>query len=205
MGPRGPASSLGTGRVGNMTRTGGPRTWRKRLRSIPRRWPFPDVPAALVLFAAYAVAFLIDEPLRRYTEANMNRALNKNQDKDKQMVRKVYERLVGGAAKVLENWPHEQVATRAEISGRLDNPQVSVVESSFAWSKTPSSRQLSPGSSRRPGRCPPRREHHESRHSAHRHGGRRGSDTLRSDSGDWAQPLHGREQEVHSALGKHAG
>jgi hypothetical protein len=111
-----------------MTRTGGPRTWRKRLRSIPRRWLFLDVPAALVLFAAYAVAFLIDEPLRRYTEENMNRALNKNQDKNKPMVRKVYERLVGGAAKVLENRPHEQVATRAEISGRLDNPQVSVVD-----------------------------------------------------------------------------
>jgi Domain of Unknown Function (DUF748) len=53
---------------------------------------------------------------------------DKDQDKDKPIVRKVYERLVGGVAKVLENRPHEQVATRAEISGRLDNPQVSVVD-----------------------------------------------------------------------------
>jgi Domain of Unknown Function (DUF748) len=58
-----------------MTRRRGPTTWRKRWRSVPRRWLFLGVPAALVLFAAYAVAFLIDEPLRRYTEANMNRAL----------------------------------------------------------------------------------------------------------------------------------
>ena len=49
--------------------------WRKRLPRISRRWLFIGVPAALVLFAAYAVAFLLDEPLRRYTEANMNRAL----------------------------------------------------------------------------------------------------------------------------------
>jgi Domain of Unknown Function (DUF748) len=58
-----------------MTRGHGPRTWRNRLRRVPRRWLFFGVPAALVLFAVYAVAFLIDEPLRRYTEANMNRAL----------------------------------------------------------------------------------------------------------------------------------
>lgn len=73
-----------------MTRGHGPRTWRKRLQGIPRRWLFLGVPAALV--------------------------------------RKVYERVVGGVAKVLENRLDEQVATRVEISGRIDNPQVSVVD-----------------------------------------------------------------------------
>ena len=33
------------------------------------------MPLAIVLVIAYAIAFLIDEPLRRYTEAKMNRAL----------------------------------------------------------------------------------------------------------------------------------
>lgn len=50
------------------------------------------------------------------------------QDQDKTVMRKVYERVVGGVAKILENRPHEDVATRAEVSGRLDNPQVSYME-----------------------------------------------------------------------------
>lgn len=50
------------------------------------------------------------------------------QDKDKTVMRKVYERVVGGVAKILENRPHEDVATRAEVSGRLDDPQVNYLE-----------------------------------------------------------------------------
>lgn len=52
--------------------------WRSRLSRLGRNrrlWIFIGVPLAVILFIAYAVAFLIDEPLRRYTEANMNRAL----------------------------------------------------------------------------------------------------------------------------------
>jgi hypothetical protein len=52
--------------------------WRSRLSRLGRSrrlWIFVGVPLAIILFIAYAVAFLIDEPLRRYTEAKMNRAL----------------------------------------------------------------------------------------------------------------------------------
>ena len=52
--------------------------WRSRLARVGRHrrlWIFVGVPLAIILFIAYAVAFLIDEPLRRYTEAKMNRAL----------------------------------------------------------------------------------------------------------------------------------
>lgn len=52
--------------------------WRSRLSRLGRSrrlWIFIGVPLAVILFIAYAVAFLIDEPLRRYTEAKMNRAL----------------------------------------------------------------------------------------------------------------------------------
>jgi hypothetical protein len=45
------------------------------LHGIRRHWIVITVPIALVLIAAYAVAFMLDEPLRRYTEAKMNRAL----------------------------------------------------------------------------------------------------------------------------------
>jgi hypothetical protein len=50
-------------------------SWLEKLRTIPRRWLVAGVVVGVVLLIAYAIAFLIDEPLRRYTEAKMNRAL----------------------------------------------------------------------------------------------------------------------------------
>lgn len=47
------------------------------------------------------------------------------QDKDKSVVHKLYEGLVGDIAKLLENAPREEVATRTEISGALENPHIS--------------------------------------------------------------------------------
>jgi len=49
--------------------------WLEKLRTIPRRWLVVGAVVGVVLLIAYAIAFLIDEPLRRYTEAKMNRAL----------------------------------------------------------------------------------------------------------------------------------
>ena len=49
---------------------------------------------------------------------------DKQQDKEKSLARKMYERVVGGVAKVLKNRPREEVATKAEVLGRIDNPQV---------------------------------------------------------------------------------
>src|SRR5262245_43344076 len=40
-----------------------------------RLWVFLGVPVAIVLVLIYTLAFMIDEPLRRYTEEKMNRAL----------------------------------------------------------------------------------------------------------------------------------
>jgi Domain of Unknown Function (DUF748) len=48
---------------------------RAGLRGIRRHWVIISVPIVLVVIAAYAIAFLLDEPLRRYTEGKMNRAL----------------------------------------------------------------------------------------------------------------------------------
>jgi hypothetical protein len=50
-------------------------SWLEKLRTIPRRWLVVGAVVGVVLLIAYAIAFLIDEPLRRYTEAKMNRAL----------------------------------------------------------------------------------------------------------------------------------
>src|SRR5262245_49992694 len=49
--------------------------WLSGVRRIPRRWLVVIAAAGLVLAVIFGAAFLIDEPLRRYTEAKMNRAL----------------------------------------------------------------------------------------------------------------------------------
>ena len=47
------------------------------------------------------------------------------QDKEEGLFQKLYEGLVGGISEVLENIPRDEVATVADISGRLENPQTS--------------------------------------------------------------------------------
>ena len=50
---------------------------------------------------------------------------DRRQDKKKGFFHQVYEMLVGGVAKILENKPRDQVATKAEITGPLQNPKTS--------------------------------------------------------------------------------
>lgn len=50
--------------------------WTGVLRGMRRHWVAISVPIALVVLLAYVVATLLGEPLRQYTEANMNRALH---------------------------------------------------------------------------------------------------------------------------------
>jgi Domain of Unknown Function (DUF748) len=52
---------------------------------------------------------------------------SKEQDKDKSAVKKLYEHVVSGVAKVLKNRPREEVATKAGVLGRTDNPKVSTL------------------------------------------------------------------------------
>ncbi len=47
------------------------------------------------------------------------------QDKNKPVLKKLYEKVVGGVAHVLENHPREQVATVADISGPISSPHTS--------------------------------------------------------------------------------
>lgn len=48
---------------------------------------------------------------------------DKRQDADKSVFRKLYEGLVGGVAKLLENQSRNEVATRADISGPVGSPK----------------------------------------------------------------------------------
>jgi Domain of Unknown Function (DUF748) len=55
-------------------------------------------------------------------------AYDERQDKDKSAFRKLYEKLVGGVSKLLENRPRQEVATKAEVTGSLDDPKTSTGE-----------------------------------------------------------------------------
>ncbi|HEY7038282.1 MAG TPA: DUF748 domain-containing protein [Methylomirabilota bacterium] len=50
------------------------------------------------------------------------------QDRDKGVFRKAYEAVVGKVSKVLQNRRRDEVATRVDISGRLDNPNASLID-----------------------------------------------------------------------------
>lgn len=48
------------------------------------------------------------------------------QDKDKPVLKKLYEKIAGGLSKILENRPREEVATVADLSGSIDDPDTSI-------------------------------------------------------------------------------
>jgi len=50
------------------------------------------------------------------------------QDKEKSAFHKLYEGLIGGIAKLLQNRPREEVATKVEVSGPVENPKTSTWE-----------------------------------------------------------------------------
>jgi hypothetical protein len=50
---------------------------------------------------------------------------DKNQDRNKPLLKKAYEAVVGGVSKLLENKKSDEVATVADISGPVDNPKSS--------------------------------------------------------------------------------
>ena len=53
---------------------------------------------------------------------------DKRKDKDKGFFHKMYERVVGGVAKLLENRKHKDVATKADISGLVQQPHTSTLQ-----------------------------------------------------------------------------
>jgi hypothetical protein len=50
---------------------------------------------------------------------------DRRKDKGQGIFHQAYEMLVGGVAKLLENWPRQEVATKADITGSLENPETS--------------------------------------------------------------------------------
>ena len=72
------------------------------------------------------------------------------QDKQKSVVRRAYEAVVGAMSHVLENHPRAEVATRVDISGRIDSPKVSPLEASARLLQNAFIKAILPGFERRP-------------------------------------------------------
>jgi hypothetical protein len=53
---------------------------------------------------------------------------NHEQDKNKSVFRQAYEGLIGGLSLIFENHSRDEVATRTDLSGRIDDPQTSTWE-----------------------------------------------------------------------------
>jgi hypothetical protein len=53
---------------------------------------------------------------------------DKRKDKDKGLFHKLYEKLIGGVAKLLENRPRQEVATKADVSGLVQKPRTSTLQ-----------------------------------------------------------------------------
>lgn len=56
------------------------------------------------------------------------RVYDPKQDKKKPVLKKIYEKVVGGLAKALDNRPRDEVATVADISGPLEDPKTGTWE-----------------------------------------------------------------------------
>ncbi len=67
------------------------------------------------------------------------------QDKEKSLFHQLYEGLVGGIAKLLENNPREEVATRTDISGALENPETSTWQTVINLVKNAFFKSILPG------------------------------------------------------------
>ena len=53
---------------------------------------------------------------------------DKRKDKEKSVFHKMYEMLVGGLAKLLENRSRGEVATKADIAGPVESPETSTLQ-----------------------------------------------------------------------------
>ena len=53
---------------------------------------------------------------------------DKRNDKEKSAFQKMYEKLVGGLAKLLENRSRGEVATKADIAGPVEGPETSTLQ-----------------------------------------------------------------------------
>jgi Domain of Unknown Function (DUF748) len=101
------------------------RTQMRALNNLLRAYGNFDVTAGL--FSVFSELKVKDDRLEGYVKPLFRdvKVYDAQQDQEKNVFRKLYEGLVGDMAKLLENRAREEVATRTNISGTVEDPEAS--------------------------------------------------------------------------------
>jgi hypothetical protein len=101
------------------------RTQMRAMNNLLRAYGNFDVTAGL--FSLYSELRVKNGRVEGYIKPLFRdmKVYDTRQDREKSLFRKLYEALVGDVATLLENTPREEVATRTDIAGPLENPQTS--------------------------------------------------------------------------------
>ena len=100
----------------------------KSMNDLLRAYGKFDVSAGL--FSLYTELHVKNTRVTGYVKPLFRdlKVYDRRKDQEKSLFKKMYEKLVGGVAKLLENRPRAEVATKADISGRLDKPRTSTMQ-----------------------------------------------------------------------------
>ncbi|MGH7182064.1 MAG: DUF748 domain-containing protein, partial [Nitrospiraceae bacterium] len=101
------------------------RTQMRAMNELLRAYADFDVTAGL--FSLFSELRVKDDRVEGYIKPLFKdmKVYDARQDSEKNAFRKLYEGLVGGVTKLLENRAREEVATRADLSGTLEDPEAS--------------------------------------------------------------------------------
>ncbi len=104
------------------------KTQMKAMNDLLRAFGKFDVTSGL--FSVYSELSVKNGEVQGYIKPMFKdlKVYDPQQDRDKSLFQKMYEGIVGGIAKLLENKPRKEVATKTEVKGDLDNPKTSTWE-----------------------------------------------------------------------------
>ncbi len=99
-----------------------------KMNNLLRAYGKFDVTAGL--FSFYSELHVKNNAITGYVKPLFRdmKVYDKRKDEEKSAFKKMYEMLVGGVAKLLENRPRGEVATKAEISGPVKSPKMSTLQ-----------------------------------------------------------------------------
>jgi hypothetical protein len=102
-------------------------------------------------FSFYSEIRVEDRRVRGYVKPLVHdvQVYDERQDREKSAFRKLWERVMTGVASLLENRPRDEVATRVELSGRLDDPNVGTLQAVVRLLENAFVRAILPGFERR--------------------------------------------------------
>ncbi len=91
---------------------------------------YGDVDTTAGTFALFSELSVKDNRIDGYVKPFLKdvEVYDPRQDKDKATTQKLYEAVVGGVLEVFENQPRDEVATKTDVSGQVDNPQADTWE-----------------------------------------------------------------------------